>query len=133
MSGLYNVAMGWNQLAPVCLKMLNLEHTEVGRFRDAHLRETDKEGAVIVVVTRTGGGNREAYEENNRRLQEHPEYLHDADDTYDNTYAEFVFKVPTQYAEDITALLKLHPEAAENRTLGQRFDEALERIKETMK
>lgn len=58
---------------------------------------------VVSVHTRQGGGNRECYcddyeshedyclSENNDGMTKHPNYLSDADDDYDSTYATFYF------------------------------------------
>lgn len=64
------------------------------RYRDHWLeREGDEEALILAVYTRTGGGNREEYVEQNAQMQALPTYVSDADDTYDSTYATFRFRL----------------------------------------
>ena len=102
---LYNALFGVNELAPVLLKILGIAHGDIPRFRDAYLDD-----GKIVIHTRTGGGNRECYESPNNDNEEGPwnetmyknqHYLFDEDDEFDNTYANFYFKVPEEYEDDI--------------------------------
>lgn len=113
---------GVNEIAPILLKILDLTETDIPRFRSIFISE-DK----ILVYTRTGGGNREFYDSEescrdnypscfegdpsefptkpwNDDLRKHPCYLCDEDDDYDCTYANFYFKFPEQYAEDLKNL-----------------------------
>src|SRR5215469_975950 len=101
---LYNMLFGFNPYARMLLKMLNVDVIQIPRFRDCFLN-TD---GVIVIFTRTGGGNREYYEnatpENpegpwNSDLRKLRGYLGDEDDSYDGTYAHFFYKVPEEYAD----------------------------------
>lgn len=91
MSGLYNMVFGYNKLAPYLLNELGIDHKAVPRFRDCFL---SKDGSSIVVFTRTGGGNREEYADENAAMTQWPGYLRDEDDSYDSTYALFHFAVP---------------------------------------
>lgn len=119
---LYNMMFGMNPIAPVLLAALRLQPQDVGRFRDAYI-----DGNLIVVHTRNGGGNRECYcadypvgdiavewkgethrqgclSVTNDKLAEHPQYVRDADDDFDCTYADFYFSFPPEYAEDLNAI-----------------------------
>ena len=96
---LYNMLFGVNELAPILLKCLNLTPYEVPRFRDCFISDNS-----ICIHTRTGGGNREDYQAENEELAAHPEYLRDEDDDFDCTYANFFFKFPKDYEEDLKAL-----------------------------
>lgn len=96
---LYNMLFGTNNAAPVLLAALGVTAGDVPRFRDCFIS-----GDEIVIHTRTGGGNREAYEEENDALCAHPCYLRDEDDDFDSTYANFYFKFPEEYAADLKAL-----------------------------
>ncbi len=98
---LYNMLFGVNQLAPVLLAALGLSRDQVPRFRDCYV---DGEKKQIVIHTRTGGGNREDYQDENDELCAHPQYLHDEDDDFDSTYADFYFSFPPDLAADLTAL-----------------------------
>lgn len=82
---------GYDNNAHVVLGLLQLDPHDVPRFRDAW---PDPEANTLVVLTRTGGGNREAYEEENAALAKHPLYVRDYDDEYDDTFALFVFNLP---------------------------------------
>lgn len=88
---LYNMIMGMNPNAEDILRMLSLSMDDIERFRDCFL---EKEANEIVILTRTGGGNREHYL--NEALTNHPNYLRDYDDDYDETYAWYHFSIPTQ-------------------------------------
>lgn len=83
---LYNMLFGVNPHAPMLLGFLGIGADEVPRFRDAFYRE-----GKIVIHTRTGGGNREAYEAENEALTRLPGYVRDEDDNFDCTYANFYY------------------------------------------
>lgn len=51
----------------------------------------------IVVVSRTGGGNRDEYEDDNIENHSHPLFISDEDDHDDCTYAHFSFYIPKKY------------------------------------
>lgn len=65
-----------------------------GRFRDIYFE--NEEGGIpkVVLYTRNGGGNRDAYEYVFELLSQHPLYLTDYDDDFDCTYAYIEFKAP---------------------------------------
>jgi hypothetical protein len=71
------------------LKMLGVEKEEIGRYRDCYIIE----GEHIVVLPRTGGGNREYHEDDNSMLQNLESYSHDKDCEFDSTYVVFYFNV----------------------------------------
>ena len=96
MSGLYNMVFGVNPMAAPLLMSLNINHTDVPRFRDCFLSE---DGKSIIVYTRTGGGNREEYAEANEALRQIPGFLRDEDDSFDPTYALFHYAVPADIAD----------------------------------
>jgi len=112
---------GVNNLAPLVLNALNLTGNDVPRIRDAYLDvETDE----LVIYTRTGGGNRDYYENKDSRiaeysdadtvgpynedLQNHPNYLRDEDDDYDSTYALFYFSIPEEFKPIFQTLTELN-------------------------
>jgi len=86
---MYNVIFGMNPDADKLLSLLGKTSVDFGRFRNIYL-----EDGYIVVHTRCGGGNREDYEDVFDEMAEHPWYSHDADQDFDNTYADIYFKVP---------------------------------------
>jgi len=138
---LYNMLFGQNPLAP--LLMAALGNPDVGRYRDAYL-----DGDRIVVHTRNGGGNRDCYcddpffksEETeprerghkpgclaltNEKLSEHPLYVSDADDDFDCTYADFVFRFPPEHADALAELSRMQGEP--NRP-AERWQELLAKL-----
>lgn len=119
----YNMLFGVNSAAPVLLATLGLTADDVPRFRDCYI-----DGTQIVIYTRTGGGNRDYYDSEescrancpeyfggevepsgpwNSTLTANAYYLHDEDDALDNTYANFYFKFPEDYAADLMALAEI--------------------------
>jgi hypothetical protein len=102
---LYNALFGVNKVAPVLLKMLNIDQPgsefDSGRFRDIFLNE---DGTKIFLYTRNGGGNRETYQDTFDVLATHPQYLTDYDDAFDCTYATIEFSVPKEFEDDCKSL-----------------------------
>jgi len=112
---LYNNLFGVDSEAGYLLHILNLTENDIPRFRTCYY---DNKKNLIVIHTRTGGGNREYYDSFescqsnypeyfegdeppsgpwNSDLQSHPLYITDYDDNFDCTYANFVFKVPEEH------------------------------------
>ena len=98
---LYNMVHGINPATGILLMMLDLDEKDVPRLRDTWVTEDGE----IAIHTRTGGGNREGYAEENGSLQRHPNYLRDFDDDFDCTYATFVFSCP-ESSKDMLTLLR---------------------------
>ena len=92
----YNMLFGVNS-ATVLLAALGMTADDVPRFRNCYI-----DGEQIVIHTRTGGGNRSYFD--NDSLAAHACYLYDEDDDFDSTYANFHFKFPEEYADDLKAL-----------------------------
>jgi hypothetical protein len=112
---LYNMLFGRNPASTLLLAMLDLTPEMVGRFRDCYLsRDAETKELVIVIYTRNGGGNREAYEEVTNALQALPTYINDADDDFDSTYASYFFKVPEKFKATAEELAALGAESAES-------------------
>lgn len=105
---LYNMLHGFNRDARVVLAMLGLDQADIGRFRDAWI---EPGGLTAVVMTRTGGGNRDGYRDANAALQSHPLYGSDADDDFDSTFAYFRFAVPTPLRDLFSRLAPTEPES----------------------
>lgn len=126
---LYNMIHGTNPLAPVLLKMLDTHPNSIPRFRDCYF-----DGEHIVIYTRTGGGNRDFYDEPNDDNKEGPwnsdlramaGFVRDEDDDFDCTYASFYFTVPEQF----NYLLEKLKSMAQKETQSERWEASLERIK----
>lgn len=127
---LYNMMHGINPLAAMVLAMLGTKPDAIPRFRDAYF-----DGEHLCIYTRTGGGNREAYDgpvpsewcpegPYNSDLRALPGFLHDEDDDYDSTYATFYFAVPERFA-----WFKAWASDKTERPASERWAEAIERIK----
>ena len=118
---LYNLIHGTNPIAPILLHALG--NPDVPRFRDIYV-DDDK----IALYTRTGGGNRDYYECEERCRANYPEYfegdeppdgpwnadlraltgyLYDEDDDFDSTYATFYFEIPAAFADMIRVLREI--------------------------
>jgi hypothetical protein len=139
---MYNIVHGVNPLAGITLTMLGVTATsQIPRFRDAYF-----DGEHLCIYTRTGGGNRDTYENAmrarewyevnypeglndlsgpfNEDLRKLPGYVRDADDDFDSTYATFYYEIPKQFpwfkewANDKTA-----------KPASERWAEALEKLR----
>jgi len=84
---------GTDSLAPTLLTLLNIQVGQIPRYRDAYWKDNE-----IVILTRTGGGNRDEYDIENHWLTLHPNYIRDQDDDFDCTYAEFFFSLPEKFS-----------------------------------
>jgi hypothetical protein len=93
---LYNTLFGTNPVAGYLLGSLGKTSDDFGRFRDAYY---EKDNGKIIVYTRCGGGNREAYEDVFEEMELHPNYITNYDDDYDSTYAYFEFKPTDEVVE----------------------------------
>lgn len=107
---LYNALFGVNAHAPMLLSFLGVTVNDVPRFRDCYV-----EDGKIVIYTRTGGGNRDAYELGGDDQQEYnqdgpfnddlralPGFVRDEDDDFDCTYAYFYYEP----SEDVAKLVR---------------------------
>lgn len=140
---LYNALFGQNPFSGVLLQMLGTTSDAVPRYRDCYLSE---DGSQIVIHTRTGGGNRDFYENERRCRKNYPEYFseaespsgpwnddlrklpgfaYDEDDEFDCTYADFYFDVPEAFAGQIALLKELG--AVQNP--GERWQQLLDGLR----
>lgn len=126
---LYHMLFGVEPTAGIALKMLDITPQDVPRFRDAYFAWADaaKTDPVIILHTRTGGGNRADYAADNDRLTKLAGYRSDHDDAFDRTYAEFWFAVPDTERDGVMVFLTEHGEPP---TLQQKFDAAIAAIKQ---
>ena len=99
---LYNMIFGVKPAAFFVLPMLGKHPDEYPRFRDCFLGDDEHPEWKdhIIVYTRTGGGNRESCQTENDELTKIPGYITDYDDSFDCTFASFVFKVPEKWKAD---------------------------------
>ena len=68
---------------------------------DEKIDDLSHEQFYVSIRTRTGGGNREGYEDENNKMIENEFYVEDYDCIGDTTYACFVFKVDKKWNKDI--------------------------------
>lgn len=143
---LYNMLFGHNSNAANLLYILNLHPAQIPRFRDVYW-----DGEFIVVHTRTGGGNREYYENEemcrtnypdyftgdepptgpwNDDLRAAPGYVRDEDAEFDATYANFYFKPPAEAGEALAGLPPDLPPAAKWEAVMKALDEKRKTSKE---
>ncbi len=99
---LYNMVRGASVTAPICFGMLGVKPGDIPRLRDAWLAD---DGETITILTRTGGGNREHYQDENFAMTEVSGYKYNEDDDFDSTFAHFVYDVPDQFAEDVKLIV----------------------------
>jgi hypothetical protein len=83
-------------MGPILLELLG--NPSVPRFRDCYLG-MDEGQRRIIIYTRTGGGNREAYEAENQVLREVAGFVRDYDDDFDSTFAYFVYEIPAEHRD----------------------------------
>jgi hypothetical protein len=134
---LYNMLFGVEPTAGIALKMLGIGPGQVPRFRDAFFDWEDDTNTkpVIVIRTRTGGGNRDHYEQPNddnvagpwnSSLRALSGYLCDVDDDFDSTYADFYFEVPEQ---EQAAVVKFLSDNGAPPSSREKWDAALAALK----
>lgn len=115
---LYNQLHGQNPDSAILCSWFNIDQGDnsisSGRFRDIYLADN---GTKVILYTRNGGGNREAYQEVNDTLAKHPDYVRDWDDDFDNTYAYFEFNVPAAFKR----VAKLMWKGEEPKTISEKF------------
>lgn len=99
---LYNLINGVNPCTFFILPMLGKHPDEYPRFRDCFIdnEEHPEYDNHIHVFTRTGGGNREAYVAQNNEMRAMETFLTDFDDSFDSTYASWIFSVPEKWKAD---------------------------------
>lgn len=102
----FNMVAGYNKLAPLVLHALNLEHEQVPRFRDAYLEIDERGRPKLVLLTRTGGGGRLSYVEENKTLSGLVGFISDHDDDFDPTFAHWKFEVPPNADAKVLAVIQ---------------------------
>ena len=103
---MYNMINGATPAVFFILPMLGKHPDEYPRFRDCFLNDGEhpEYNDHIHVYTRTGGGNRADYVEENDAMRAMPGFVVDFDDSYDRTYASWVFEVPEHWKADYEAI-----------------------------
>lgn len=103
---MYQMMNGVSQATFFILPMLEKHPDEYPRFRDCFTSDEEHPDFddYIHVYTRTGGNNRSDYELENNAMKKMPEYVIDWDDSFDNTYASWIFKVPEKWKSDFNLI-----------------------------
>ncbi len=102
----YNMVNGHHPLCGVLLSCLGFNNTTlktIPRLRDCFINKGN-----IVILTRTGGGNRDDYVAENEALRKIPGYISDNDDPFDGTFAWFRYAFPAEFLEELTTAEALH-------------------------
>jgi hypothetical protein len=121
---LYNIMQGYNPMAWLVLKMLNLDRLDdIPRFRDAWISPQEE----LVIYTRSGGGNRNFYNQANYEMTFVPGYIRDEDDSFDTTYALFYYKPPVEYEELVKKIVECGGDKRE--TTKEVWERLLEEVK----
>ena len=103
---LYNSLFGMTPAVFLVLPMLGKHPDEYPRFRDCFLKDDEhpEYDDHIHVFTRTGGGNRDSYSDENNAMRAMPDFVTDFDDGFDSTFASWVFRVPERWADDFAKI-----------------------------
>lgn len=99
MGGLYNMIHGYNPACIFLMPMLGRQVDEYPRFRDCYL-----EDGLIAIFTRVGGNNRDqGYGE--EELYKDENFVRTYDDSYDDTYGTYLFRVPEKWRDDFEKII----------------------------
>ena len=97
---LYNMVNGFNPACILIMPMLGRRQEEYPRFRDCFVEE-----GKTAIYTRVGGNNRGCgYGE--EELYKDPNFVTTYDDSFDSTYATYVFNVPEKWKKDFDAIIE---------------------------
>ncbi len=120
---MYRMVNGVNPSTFFILPMLGEKHPDdYPRFRDCFSVVNENEDFEIHVLTRVGGNNRnQGFGE--EELQKHPNFLYDADEEEDNTYATYVFSVPKEWREDFKHITK-----GNLKSVSEKYQERLRKV-----
>lgn len=128
MSGMYNVVFGVNPLCESLLEAYRLDPSMCGRLRDFYILKEENKEPVALLVTRNGGGNRSSHEDEIKYIESHPMCMGGHDDSYDNTYALFPFKIPEKAMEHLSVITDQRPDLVVTESFGDRWKSALRSI-----
>lgn len=103
---------------------------QFGRYRDCWIEHDGDGGVVLHVYTRVGGGNRKDYAAEIEWMRSRPNFITDADDTFDSTYASFWFRIDVSDQDFGPQLMdKLREIAVEPVDTAIKWQKAIEAIK----
>lgn len=105
---LYNLVCGNNPLYYLWIVMAGVRFESIPRFRDCYLT-VENEKPLLVLYTRSGGGNREWLAKENTGLRSLPNYVRDHDCDYDGTFAHWYYSMPVEHEDTLLRLTELLP------------------------
>ncbi len=103
---LYNMMFGSNPYKLVFLAMIGVLEEQIPRFRDCYAKIIEGK-PFIIILTRTGGRNREKYKLENQFLCDLPGFIETKNQIIDNSYAEFYYSVHKDHLNTFNQLLKI--------------------------
>lgn len=119
---MYNMLFGVNQIAKLAVYMAGFEISEIERFRDAIV--TEENGFHYVeILTRTGGANRSYYP--NKKLFNSLQFIKCYDDSYDNTYSHFIFRVQNYFELNMDWNKVMKAQTRNNLNLKEMFEKEI--------
>jgi hypothetical protein len=129
---LYNMVCGNNPLYQLYHAILSTVEPlpPIPRYRDTYVEVSPAESATIIIYTRTGGGNREVFEEENEALAKHPLCLGNYDDDFDPTFAHFVFSIPEDWHDRVVDLQGKLEKLRAFRSPSEKFQASLSEMRE---
>ena len=122
---LFNMVVGTDPLSAIVTQLLGFtkeSFSKIPRFRDAYI-DISVGDPKLVLLTRTGGNNRDDYVEENQQLREISGYIDDFDDDFDNTFSYWRYKVPEEHVDRVASLIKMGKE------VGWKFPSPMDRFK----
>lgn len=100
---MYNTLFGINNAAPYCLLFIGvIDVRSIERFRDAIIIKR-RNKYYVEILTRTGGDNKKSYPNNCLLLNKL--FVNRYDDKYDNTYAHFIFRIPSGIKKKLVEMI----------------------------
>ncbi len=129
---LYNMLFGMNPFSDILLKIIDKKRDDFPRFRDCYVEDD-----IITVYTRTGGGNRRCWDDDedtcecpgcvmSYKIPNYKNYLKDYDDDFDETYAYIEFNVPKEMLEIFNELKLILNQEVE--TISEKFKKFIESL-----
>lgn len=137
---LYNALNGFNPACLLVLPMLGKHPDDYPRFRDCfagkltNSENKDQFGIplkfndnqhLISIYMRIGGINRPDYIDEIQQLRSISEYVEDYDDSFDSTFATFVFTVPDKWKVEFHRIIH---EDIEIRNISDEYKEQIKTV-----
>jgi hypothetical protein len=123
---LYNLVCGNNPLYGAFARIIETVEPlpPVPRFRDMGTIEEDGK-PIIMLWTRTGGGNRSSYAKENAALERHPLHLGNYDEPIDSTFAAFRFRCPEEFEDQLLRVHRIFCKHPKGMAMADKFEAAM--------